>query len=147
MPNTQECLIDFLASLPWKAEPTEWEKLQAKRHAINEIALKLGVSPRTVYRWSIKKQRPIGIPLLKLRYLMEDYGYYASEFAGLTQQIRSLGAIIARSGVDYNVVARKLGFSQSANLFRVLHGQCGLSARRQRIVEDLISEFIAQAQA
>lgn len=147
MPNTQECLVAFIETLPWKHNATEQEKLEARRTAIHELAPKLGVTEESVRRWIARTQKPNGIPLLKLRYLMDDYGNRASEFDVITPEVRSLGAIIARFDVDYKKVAKYIELEQPENLFRVLHGKRGLSKRRRGLARQFITKFIAQEAA
>src|ERR1700733_7536973 len=98
--------MEFLASLPWKAQATKREKTYARRKAIREMAPRLGVTARTVRQWVAGAQKPIGIPLLKLRYLMDDYSHHASELDTIAPEVRSVGAIIARFDVDHKDVAQ-----------------------------------------
>ncbi len=130
--NTMECLQHYLKQLPRKAKGCE--------QAWQPLADFIGVTKKTIRRWSVGSNVPLGLPLIKLRYFLEARGYRIAELDVLERPIHHLGALVALGKIDCEETSKLLGYSAANYFFQVLHGKRGLSSNRMATVEEICSK-------
>ena len=130
--STADCLRHYLKQLPWGTR----EIAEARQPLVDSV----GVDPNSIRRWFVEPSMPVGLALVKLRYFLETIGYQVTDLDALEQPVRHLGKLISLGVVDVETASDQIGFSEVSKLFRLLHGNSGLSEERRPAVEEICSK-------
>lgn len=99
-----------------------------------------GVEKSTVGRWLNGRNLPVGEPLIKLRVLLEVAGYNVSEMGELKKSLRELAQIIGFGIISLDEVRRRLDYSQTQEVYRLVLNGSGMVPKRVRRLEMLLDE-------
>jgi hypothetical protein len=133
---TLSCLEQYLGHLPWNDE-----KFIHERKA---MAAFVGVQLDTIRDWYTKRNKPIGLVLVKIRYFLENQGYKVTELENLPRPVYILGKLIAEGKIDYVETYQKIGMKGKTELLKVLHGSRNLSGARFDAVKRICANFQAE---
>lgn len=135
---TLECIIDYLNQLPEGKNSVQARTLLMKFVDIGR--------PDTIARWRKGTNKPLGLPLIKLRYFLEAQGYEVKELKALDKKIYNLGKLIAFNVVSFKEVSQRLGYAKDNGLSRVLHGKRNVLPEKieklDKILADLSDKLI-----
>ncbi len=94
----------------------------------------------TVRSWYIGENKPIGEALLRLRYLLEFFGYEVVDLEIISEPVRNLGRLIAFGALEIDEAAKELGFNRHAVL-RIIMGRGQTVLKRQGKIDELVKAF------
>ena len=100
----------------------------------------MGVNEATVRRW-LSGGKPHGENLIRIRYLLEAFGYESRELNHLSEAARNLGRAVAFRVVSIDEVVQALDFQSEEpqqSVFRVLLGKVDTTSLRTSVMEDLV---------
>jgi len=125
--TTEVCLFHFFDSLEKLSED---ERLKEA----SEFARFLDLSGESLNKWVERKNFPMGLNLLRTRYYLQQAGYTIVEIKDIPESIQRLNELIARRKIDAREASDKMGFSDIAELTRVLLGK-RITENKTKIIE------------
>lgn len=109
------------------------------------IAKFVGVGDSTVYRWFKAVIKPVGEPLVRLRFYLEFLGYEVTELEDLKQPVRDAGRVYAFGVADLDDLMKEVGIPNNENgrtqMLSVLRGVQGFSDERMMKISAFAENF------
>jgi hypothetical protein len=91
----------------------------------------IGVIPETIISWTSDRNKPLGGPLLKLRFFLEAVGYDVVELRRLRGQVNYLLAeMLAYGNLTIQEAQEQLNLGKPGSVFRIAHGNSNTSSER-----------------
>ncbi len=125
MITTEECLKDFAS------------KDYAKRRGL--LADFCEVSDNSANDWMSGKRFPSGERLVKLRVLLDAFGYRVADFSELPLPYRQCAQMIALGIVDVKDVVATLGYSDEKGVFDIVIRGKGMMPNRRFAFQNYVS--------
>lgn len=140
--TTKECLYHYAENfLPPKGARNSSE-------AKVPMAKFIGVIPETIVSWISDRNKPLGGPLLKLRFFLDAVGYDVVELRGLHGSVNYMLAEMLAYGLLTNEQAvEQLGFNDGHSIFRIAHGNSNTSSERAVKIREMHEERSTAMQA
>jgi len=140
--TTKECLYHYAENfLPPKGARNSSE-------AKVPMARFVGVIPETIVSWISDRNKPLGGPLLKLRFFLEAVGYDVIELRNLRGQVNYLLAeMLAYGNLTIQEAQEQLGLGKPDSVFRIAHGNSNTSSERAAKIRKMHGDREAVMQA
>ena len=140
--TTKECLYHYAENfLPPKGARNSSE-------AKVPMAKFIGVNPETIVSWTSDRNKPLGGPLLKLRFFLEAVGYDVIELRNLRGQVNYLLAeMLAYGNLTIQEAQEQLGLGKPDSVFRIAHGNSNTSSERAAKIRKMHEDREAVMQA
>lgn len=135
-------VIDCLASFS--------QKIGGDHKTRNTICDLLGIGHSTGKRWfSAKGVLPVGENLVRLRYLLELYGYEVFELKCLPPDVYNFGKLIAFGTISIEDAINLLDIGSHRSrtnhfadgLYRILHGKDGTDTEKTAKMKEVVDSF------
>lgn len=98
----------------------------------------IGVTTDTITTWTSDRNKPLGGPLVKLRFYLEAVGYNVAELRGMHGQAGYLLAeMLAYGLVTVEQAAEQLGYENPNSVYRVAHGGSHATPDRAVKIKDM----------
>lgn len=130
--TTKECLYHYAENfLPPKGARNSSE-------AKVPMARFVGVIPETITSWTSGRNKPLGGPLLKLRFFLKAVGYDVVELRKLRGQINYLLAeMLAYGNLTIQEAQEQLGLGKPDSVFRIAHSNSNTSSERAAKIREM----------
>lgn len=134
--TTTDCLNHYFSTLP----PAGTRNVSEFRKPLADFT---GAGVRTVERWALQNQPPIGANLIKVRFFLKMMGYEVYELADLASNYPinyRLAELVGFGLFDHAKDIYKLEFTDHNSVLRLCHGWTNTSKDREKKINALYSD-------
>lgn len=130
--TTRECLHHYAENfLPPKGARNSGQAKEPMAHFV-------GVNTDTITSWISDRNKPLGGPLVKLRFYLEAVGYDVVELRNLRGQVNyMLAEMLAYGLLTVEQAAKQLGFGKHDSVYRIAHGGSNTSSDRVAKIQEM----------
>ncbi len=126
--SSVECLKHFVGGAT-----TRSDTVSRKR----ELAIYADVSIDTVSRWVKGRQKPVGLPGLKVMFFLEGKGYAVAEIKKIAEEIKPLSRLVASGAIPFDEARQKLSYEKDRFLVRLLSGKERAVPEKIKVVAEM----------